>query len=82
MAWIKVISGAEATGELREWYTQIGMKPGGRPGSPYQVLTLNPSALRTLNEFQKAVRFGPSDLTRLQREMIATVVSALNDCLF
>ena len=33
-------------------------------------------------ELYKAIMFGPSSLTRQERELIATVVSATNDCYY
>jgi hypothetical protein len=35
-----------------------------------------------VHALNQTLRFGPSDLSRPRREMIAAYVSALNDCTF
>lgn len=79
MAWIKVVSSGDAIGELAEQYARIR----GGSGNVANILTvhsLNPGALRTHYDLYKTLMFGPSDLTRAQREMIAVVVSRANGC--
>jgi alkylhydroperoxidase family enzyme len=44
------------------------------------VHSLRPSSLRTHYDLYKDVMFGPSELSRAQREMIAVVVSVANRC--
>ena len=51
-------------------------------GSPYSVFTQNGAALKALDDWSRIVRFGRSELSRTQREMIATVTSRLNHCVF
>lgn len=80
MAWINVIPVEAAEGDLREAYHLLGIDTGSAP--PYEVLTNNGTAMLRHAQFSHAVRFGPSPLTRLQREMIATYVSARNGCVF
>ncbi|MEZ4572008.1 MAG: carboxymuconolactone decarboxylase family protein [Thermomicrobiales bacterium] len=46
------------------------------------MLTNNGPALKTLVDFQDAIRFRESPLTRLQREMIATLTSGATGCVF
>ena len=81
MPWIRTVPAEEAEGELKEVFTQVKIEQG-RMFTPYEVMTLNGSALKALTEINRAVRFGRSDLTRVQRELIAAYVSALNDCTF
>jgi alkylhydroperoxidase family enzyme len=45
-----------------------------------QVQSLNPDALAAWRELDVTIMRGESRLTRRQREMIATVVSAANRC--
>lgn len=80
MAWIRVIPVEDAEGDLLEAYNQLGISSGSAP--PYEVLTNNGTAMLHHARFSHAVRFGPSPLTRVQREMIATYVSAINGCVF
>jgi alkylhydroperoxidase family enzyme len=44
------------------------------------VQSLNPNALGAWRELDVAIMQGESRITRRQREMIATVVSATNHC--
>ncbi len=81
MPWIKTVPAEEAEGDLKDVFDKHKIT-AGRMFTPYEPLTLNGPALKLLAEFQTAVRFGQSDLTRVQRELIAAHVSALNDCTF
>jgi alkylhydroperoxidase family enzyme len=40
----------------------------------------NPEVCRTSIDFYVALMYGPSPLSRAQREMLATVVSRINHC--
>ncbi|CAA9468382.1 MAG: hypothetical protein AVDCRST_MAG13-250 [uncultured Solirubrobacteraceae bacterium] len=42
--------------------------------------SLNPDALRAHTALYRTVMFGPSGLTRAERELMAVAVSAANDC--
>jgi uncharacterized peroxidase-related enzyme len=79
MTWIRVIPPAEATGELKELYERVG----GTSGSVDNILTLhslNPASLRSHYDLYRQCMFGPSELSRAQREMVAVVVSLANRC--
>ena len=45
-------------------------------------MSLSPPTLRASMELYKAIMFGPSDLSRQDRELLATVVSATNECYY
>jgi alkylhydroperoxidase family enzyme len=78
IARITTIGPAAATGDLAELYSRLG---GSRdPAHIYQVHSLNPPALAGHVEFYRAIMFRPSPLSRLQRELVATVVSHDNGC--
>ncbi len=79
MSWIKVIHEEEATGELRQLYDRM-LEPWGGVDNILKIHSLNPASLRAHFEFYKALMQGPSGLSRIQREMIAVVVSAANHC--
>ncbi len=78
MAWIRIISEAEARGELAELYERERATRG--PGNLLQVHSLNPRSLRAHLDLFRTLMYGRSGLTRVQREMIGVVVSALNRC--
>ncbi len=79
MAWIKVIPEENASGELKQLYEQM-MEPWGGVDNILKIHSLNPASLRAHFEFYKTLMWGASGVTRIQREMIAVVVSAANHC--
>ncbi len=79
MAWIKVIPAGQADGELAELYGRM-REPDGSVDNILQIHSLNPASLRTHYDLYKACMYGPSELNRAQREMIAVVVSVTNRC--
>ena len=81
MAWIKTIPPEEATGRLKAQY-EAAIKRAGRVFNIVRLQSLNPRVLEASIELYKAMMFGPSSLSRAQREMIAVVVSKANDCFY
>lgn len=82
MPYIKTIPPAEASGKLQEVY-QSGSGPSaakGRVSMIRQVQSLNPDALAAWRALDVGIMQGESRISRRQREMIATVVSATNHC--
>ena len=79
MAWIKVISEREAEGALKKLYDQH-MTPEGVVDNVLKIHSLNPRSLQGHYDFYRTLMFGKSDLSRVQREMIAVAVSAANRC--
>lgn len=77
--WIRVVTQDEAKGKLREIYDHI-TETRGKIANILLVQGLNPRALKAHLDLYLAVMYGPSKLSRTQREMIATVVSARNKC--
>jgi alkylhydroperoxidase family enzyme len=81
MPYIKPVSAEDAEGDLLDVYIQHEIDEG-IIFAPYEVLTRNGPALKTLVDFQHAIRFKDSPLSRLQREMIATLTSGATGCVF
>lgn len=81
MPWIKQISIEEATGLLKEEFDKA-LKRAGRVWHIVHIQSLNPRALRDSINFYATIMMGESPLTRVQREMLATVVSAENHCFY
>ena len=82
MPYIRTIPPAEATGKLKEIY-ESGTGPSadrGRVSMIRQVQSLNADVLAAWRAIDVGIMRGESKLTRRQREMIATVVSAANKC--
>lgn len=78
MAWIDVIDEQQAEGKLRELYDEAGVN--GCVANIYKIQSLNPPALEYHRRLYRTLMFGPSELTRAQREMIGVVVSTINRC--
>ncbi len=79
VAFIATVDEAVAEGELAEVYRYIA----GAAGTVAHILkssSLHPAILRRHYDLYREVMFGPSPLSRAQREMVATAVSGLNGC--
>ena len=79
MAWINVVDEKSAEGELKELYGKL-VEPWGGVDNIMKIHSLNPPSLRGHFELYRTLMRGKSPLTRVQREMIAVVVSSLNRC--
>ncbi len=79
MAWIRTIEPDEATGALRQEYAKA-VKRAGRVFNIIKLQGLNPGQLRNSINLYLSVMHAPSPLSRAQREMLAVVVSAANQC--
>ena len=79
MPHVRLIEVEEATGLLKEEYDAAV----GRAGKVFNIvkaMSLRPGVLKRSMELYKAVMFGPSGLSRQERELLAVVVSRQNDC--
>jgi alkylhydroperoxidase family enzyme len=81
VAWIKMIEPEEATGELQEEYARA-VRRAGKVFNILKVQSLNSRVLHASMEIYLAAMYGPSGLTRAEREMLGTVVSWANDCFY
>jgi len=81
MPWIKVVEPENATGDLKREYDEAAIR-AGKVFNILKVQSLNPLALRASMHLYCATMFGPSGLSRAEREMLATVVSWSNHCFY
>jgi uncharacterized peroxidase-related enzyme len=81
MAWIKVIQEDEATGKLKELYDQYA-EPSGDVDNILKIHSLNVKSLKTHFDLYAHLMRGRSDLSRIQREMVAVVASVANHCVY
>jgi alkylhydroperoxidase family enzyme len=79
-AWIEMIPETEATGELAELYARHEDPRHGVVDNILKIHSLKPRTLRDHGNLYRTTMYGPSELSRIEREMIAVVVSSLNDC--
>lgn len=78
MAWIETVPPDEARGPLSSLYEACLRKFGFVPNIR-RSMSLNPPALGSYVKLSNAV-YGGGPLPPVEREMIATVVSAARDC--
>ena len=79
MPHIRQIEVDEATGLLaKEYDAAIGR--AGKVFNIVKAMCLNPVVLNRSMGLYKAIMFGPSELSRIERELLATVVSTANEC--
>ena len=79
MGWIRTIDERDASGRLGELYKRL-MEPGGGVDNILKIHSLNPASLAGHADYYRTLMRGRSLLTRVQREMVAVVVSAANKC--
>jgi alkylhydroperoxidase family enzyme len=80
MAWIELIEESEATGALSELYGLMTDPEYGRVDNILRIHSLHPEGLRTHHELYRELMTGTGTLRKVEREMIALVVSVINDC--
>ena len=81
MAWIRTVSPSAAAGLLKTLY-DVAIGRAGRVFHVIRLMSLNPSVLRSSMELYLDLMHRRSSLSRSQREMIATVVSRVNNCYY
>lgn len=79
MAYLRVIGPDEADGFLKQQYG-AALKRAGGIANIISVQGHNPQVLESSISFYRDVMYGPSPLSRAQREMLAVIVSRVNEC--
>lgn len=80
MAWIHTVDESEATGIVKEEY-DASIERAGRLYNIVKLFSIRPKSMQAFIELNKIALYDDScQLTRIQREMIATVVSKVNQC--
>jgi hypothetical protein len=84
MAFIRRIEDEEATGPVAEIYQawKQANPHRSRMSEILKCFSLRPDFLKSVIEFSYGLHFSDGFLTRRQKEMIATYVSGLNQCLY
>ena len=81
MSWIEQVEVSEADGKLAEMYDAL-IEQRGKVSNILKVHSLNAEAMGNHLDLYMTLMFGKSGLSRLEREAIAVVVSANNDCAY
>jgi alkylhydroperoxidase family enzyme len=76
---IKLTPPEQATGPLAKEYAAARQR-AGRIWNIVELMSPNPAVLHASMELYRAIMHGPSSLSRVQREMLAVVVSRTNGC--
>jgi len=79
MAHINIIQPEQAEGRLKEIYDDL-IQSRGKLAEVHKIQSLNPESIVGHMELYMTIMFGRSPLKRVQREIIAVVVSKANDC--
>ena len=79
MTWIQTLDEEQFGGELKGLYEGIKQRMGMVPNI-MKASSLKPNSLKALVGLIGEVMFGESGLSRVDRESIALVVSATNNC--
>ncbi len=81
MPWIRLIPMEEATGLLKR-ELEKAVRRAGRIWQIVHVMSQNPRVLKTSMELYGAIMHGRSPLSRVQRELLATVVAWELGCVY
>lgn len=81
MSWIDEIEISAAEGRLAEIYAEL-VEKRGKVSNILKVHSLNPDAMGNHLDLYMTLMFGKSGLSRAEREAVAVVVSATNDCAY
>lgn len=79
MCNIKVIQPEDATGRLKEIYDNL-IDKRGKLAEVHKIQSLRPESIVKHMDLYMEIMYSKSELSRVEREMIAVVVSACNKC--
>lgn len=80
MAWIRTIREDEWDSELAELRVRVVDRDHDRVDNVMQIHSLNPTGLAAHDALYRSAMASTATLRKVDRELIATVVSLLNDC--
>jgi hypothetical protein len=78
MALIDIIQPEEAQGELKEIYDKV-LKSRGKIAEIHKIQSLNPTSIINHMDLYMTLMYSQSPLKRVTREMIAVMVSKVNE---
>jgi uncharacterized peroxidase-related enzyme len=81
MSWIDEVGVDDAEGKLEALYAEL-LEKRGKVSNSLKVHSLNPEAMANHLDLYMTVMFGASGLSRAEREAVAVVVSATNECAY
>ena len=81
MAYIRQVEPGDAEGLVKEQY-EAGLKRAGKVFNILRIQSRTPEALDATMRFYEAVMLGKGPLRRWVRELLATLVSKVNGCVY
>jgi uncharacterized peroxidase-related enzyme len=81
MSWVRTVTENEAQGALKKIYDETAAK-NGRVLNLVKVQSLRPETMAIGRALYRHLMDQPGGLTKLQRVLIATVVSKINGCFY
>jgi uncharacterized peroxidase-related enzyme len=79
VAYLQLIDEDDADGLLRDVY-DAAIARAGKVFNIVKSMSLRPAVLQASMALYREIMFGPSGLSRQERELLAVVVSAANSC--
>ncbi len=79
MSYIEMIDESIASGALAELYKRVG-NPDGTVDNVMKIHSLSPESLKAHFDLYVVALHRPSPLSRVEREIVGTIVSRLNEC--
>ena len=79
MPWIKQVDSTKAEGKLKEVYSDLETSRG-KISNIMKIQSLDPETMKNHLDMYLSIMFNNSSLNREERELIAVVVSSLNNC--
>ncbi|MCW8850867.1 MAG: peroxidase-related enzyme [Melioribacteraceae bacterium] len=79
MAWIKQVDSGSAEGKLKEVYNDLESSRG-KISNIMKIQSLDPETMKNHLDMYLSIMFNNSTINREERELIAVVVSSLNNC--
>jgi len=80
MAWIDTVPDDEWSGPLEDLYAKVVDRTHGRVDHIMSIHSLNPKALGAHIGVYGSAMAGTATLRKVERELVALVVSQLNGC--
>lgn len=81
MPYVNTVPEHRAAGNLKAMYERA-REAGRAPSNLMTAQSLRPDVMEQVFGLARRLLYGESGLTRVQREMLATAVSAINRCQF
>ena len=79
MPHLRLVEEGEATGLVAEHY-EAARARAGKVFNIVKAMSLSPRTLGASMALYREIMFGASDLSRAERELLATLVSTVNGC--